>query len=116
MVQLASHSTFFSSSVRMRSSPGLVSLPAVIGVTCCRPRATDLGLPEIGALSAHDGYSRHALGTHGATHAGLWNMGPRLRGDDSSHRALRHQDIAATAPAGPGGMRRADRPSWVRVL
>src|SRR5262245_44853684 len=84
MVQLASHRTFFSSSARMRSSPAVgCGFSVIVVVTCCRPRATDLGLPEIGALSAHIGYSRHALGTHRATYPGLWNMGPRLRGDDS---------------------------------
>ncbi len=27
-------------------------------------------------------------GTHRATHTGLWNMGPRLRGDDSTGQSI----------------------------
>jgi len=42
------------------------------------------GLAEIGTLGAHVGYSRHAMGTHRAPNRSLWNMGPRLRGDDTS--------------------------------
>jgi hypothetical protein len=41
------------------------------------------GLPEIGTFGAHVGYSRHAMGTHGAPSRGPWNMDPRLRGDDT---------------------------------
>ena len=48
---------------------------------CRRPRASDLGFPEIGTLSAHVGYSRHAVRTYRANHIGLWNMGSHLRGD-----------------------------------
>jgi len=45
-----------------------------LGVVPAQPIS---GLPEIGTLRAHIGYSRHALGTHNHR---LWNMGPRLRG------------------------------------
>jgi hypothetical protein len=40
------------------------------------------GLPEIGSLGAHVGYSRHALGTHISETEVCGTMGPRLRGDD----------------------------------
>src|SRR5215475_9792225 len=73
------------------------------------------GLPEIGSLSAHVGYSRHALGTHRATNSVLWNMGPRLRGDDSRIAApitVRGDDsrvVSAAFTARAGASRRACR-------
>jgi hypothetical protein len=34
-------------------------------------------------VSAYSAVIPAKAGIHRATHAGLWNMGPRLRGDDS---------------------------------
>jgi hypothetical protein len=51
-----------------------------MGFSAVVPAHPISGLPEIGSFSAHVGYSRHPSGTH---NHGLWDMGPRLRGDDN---------------------------------
>src|SRR5262245_16703584 len=39
------------------------------------PRIRSRVSPEIGTLSAHVGYSRHAMGTHRASHRDIWDTG-----------------------------------------